>query len=153
MPRARASVVGLRTDNGRNWGNPDGCKFWKHDDAMHMMTWQDAIRNQMTRQQHRITGRHLVQWSRGVTTLHHYERFSSRDVEWHRRGKRKEKRRGKTKLLLWQTSETKEPWEVEQIREKNTTEINEVESTPLAKRKQRRTTLGSTPIEKRCKTR
>ena len=28
MPRARASVVGLRTDNGRNWGrNPDGCKF------------------------------------------------------------------------------------------------------------------------------
>ena len=30
-------------------------------------------------------------------------------------GQRKRKRRGKTKLLLWQTSETKEPWEVEQI--------------------------------------
>ena len=49
-------------------------------------------------------------------------------------GKRKRKRRGKTKLLLWQTSETKEPWEVEQIEKKKTTEMNKVENTPLEKR-------------------
>ena len=49
------------------------------------------------------------------------------------KGKRKRKRRGKTKLLLWQTSETKEPREVEQIREKNTTKVNKVESSPVGK--------------------
>ena len=39
VPWARASVVGLRTDNGENWGNPDGCKFHENDaDAMRMMT-------------------------------------------------------------------------------------------------------------------
>ena len=27
VPRARACVVGLRTDNGENRGNPNGCKF------------------------------------------------------------------------------------------------------------------------------
>ena len=32
-------------------------------------------------------------------------------------------------------SETKEPCEVEQIREKNTTKVNKVENTPLEKRK------------------
>ena len=31
-------------------------------------------------------------------------------------------------------SETKEPCEVEQIREKNTTKVNQVENTPLEKR-------------------
>ena len=88
----------------------------------------------MTRQQQRITGGHLAHRSQGVTTLHHYERISSRDLEWHRWEKRKRKRRGKTKLLLWKTSETKEPWDVEQIERKNATETNEVESTPLRKR-------------------
>ena len=39
MPLARASVSGLGTDNWRKWGKPNGCMFWKHDDAMHMMTW------------------------------------------------------------------------------------------------------------------
>ena len=32
-------------------------------------------------------------------------------------------------------SETKEPCEVEQLREKNTTEMNKIENTPLEKRK------------------
>ena len=36
---------------------------------MHMMTWQQATRKQITRQQHRITGRHLAQRSRGITIL------------------------------------------------------------------------------------
>ena len=49
-------------------------------------------------------------------------------------GKQKRKRRGKTKLLLGQTSETKEPCEVEQIERKNTTKMNKVENTPLEKR-------------------
>ena len=49
-------------------------------------------------------------------------------------GKRKRKRRGKTKLLLWQLSETKEPCEVVHIERKNTTEMNKVENTPLEKR-------------------
>ena len=30
MPRARASVVGLRTNNGENRGNPNGCKFYEN---------------------------------------------------------------------------------------------------------------------------
>ena len=33
----------------------------------------------------------LAQWSQGVTTLHHYERISSRDLEWHRREDRRER--------------------------------------------------------------
>ena len=99
------------------------------------MTWYVMHDTQaMTRQQQRITERHLAHRSRGVTTLHHYERISSRDLEWHMRERRRRKRRGKTKLLLWQTSETKEPWKVEQIERKNTTEMNEVENTPLGKR-------------------
>ena len=48
--------------------------------------------------------------------------------------KQKRKRRGKTKLLLWQSSETKEPWEVEQLERNKTTKMNKVESTPLRKR-------------------
>ena len=78
-------------------------------------------------------GRHLKLRSWGVKTLHHYERISSRDLEWHR-GKRKRKRRGKIKLLLWQTSETEEPCEVEKIERENITEINKVENTPSEKR-------------------
>ena len=35
----RASVVGLRTDNGENRRNTNGCKFYENDaDAMRMMT-------------------------------------------------------------------------------------------------------------------
>ena len=49
-------------------------------------------------------------------------------------GQRKRKRRGKTKLLLWQTSETKEPLGVEQIERNNTTEVIEVKNTPLETR-------------------
>src|SRR3954467_14529338 len=68
MPRARASVVGLRTDKGENSENPDRCKFRKHDDVMRMMTWQDATRKQMTKQQQRITGGQLAHRIWGVTT-------------------------------------------------------------------------------------
>ena len=84
MPRARASVFGLGTDNKENRQNPNGCKFWKtcrwNADEVQMMTWQNATRKQMTWQRRQITGRHLAHRIRGVTTLHHYERISSRDL-------------------------------------------------------------------------
>ena len=131
--RVQVCLGSERTTDGTG-GTRTDASIEKHDDAMHMMTWQDATRKRMTRQQQRITGGHLAHRSRGVTTLHHYERISSWDLEWHRREKRKKKRRGKTKLFLWQMSETKEPCEVEQIREKNTTKGNKVENTPLEKR-------------------
>ena len=79
-------------------------------------------------------GRYLKFRSWGVTTLHDYERISSRDLEWHQREKRKRKRRGKAKLLNWQTNETKEPWEVEQIERQHIAKMNKVENTPLEKR-------------------
>ena len=85
--RAAGACKGVWTQNGqrKERGDRDRCKFWKHDDAMHMMTWQDATRKRMTWQWQRITGRHLARRSRGATTLHHYERISSRDLELHRR--------------------------------------------------------------------
>ena len=50
-------------------------------------------------------------------------------------GKRKRKRRGNTKLLLWHTSETMNLERLNKLKErKNTTELNELESTPLEKR-------------------
>ena len=64
------------------------CTWW-HD--MQCMT-----RKQWQMQQQRITGGHLAHRSRGVTTLHHYERISSRDLEWHRRDNGRE--RGEVKL-------------------------------------------------------
>ena len=100
MTWVRASVYRLRTDNGENWENPNECKFWKHDDAMHMMTWWNATRKQMTWQQQRKIGRHLAHQSRAVTTLHHYERISSRDLEWHQREKRRRKSKGKLSFFF-----------------------------------------------------
>ena len=46
-------------------------------------------------------------------------------------------------------SETKEPYKVEQLREKNTTEMNKIESTPLGKEEQGRTNSGNTLNEKK----
>ena len=118
MPRARASVSGLRTDNRGNWGNPDGCRFWKHDDAMHMMTWWNATRKQMTWQQQWITGRHLAHRSRGVTTLHHYERISSRDLGWHRRNNGREREEVKLSCFFDQWVKPKNLEEVKPFWEK-----------------------------------
>src|SRR3954470_1627801 len=81
MSRARASVVGLRTDKGENSENPGGCKFRKHDDAMRMMTWQDATRKQMTKQQQRNTGGQLAHQVRGVTKEYQETKFG--DSPWH----------------------------------------------------------------------
>ena len=121
---------------------------------MRMMTWQDATRKRKTRQQRRITGRHLAQRSLGVTTLHHYKRISSQDLEWHRRENRGGRGREEVKLSCSFDKRVK-PKNLEKVkpsREKKTTEMNIVEDTPLRKEKQGRKTLGSTPVEKGCKT-
>ena len=53
MPRARASVSGLWTDNGENRRNPNGCKFYENDaDAMRMMLW-DEMHNKNKKQNNR----------------------------------------------------------------------------------------------------
>ena len=111
---------------------------WEKDG---MMTWcnaHDAKKNATSKKNHTMNlgnpGRHLKLRSWGVIILHHYKRISSRDLGWHRiengRG------RGKTKLLLWQTSETREPWEVKQFWEENTMEMNEVEKHSVRKEEQ-----------------
>ena len=107
MPRACASVVGLRTDNGEDRRNTNGCKFYENDaDAMRMMLWdemQDKNKMQNNRQKPnhggniishlrkkaRVGVTNMESCIRGVTTLHHYERISSRDLGWHRRENRK----------------------------------------------------------------
>ena len=48
-------------------------------------------------------GRRLERRSRGVTTLHHYKRISSRDLGWHRRETEGEEVK---QIASWQTSET-----------------------------------------------
>ena len=88
----------------------------------------------MTRQQQRITGRHLAHRSRGVTTLHHYERISSRDLEWHRRENGREREEVKLSCFFDKRVKPKNLEKVKPFREKNTTEMNEVENTPLEKR-------------------
>ena len=88
----------------------------------------------MTRQQQRITGRYLEHWSRGVTTLHHYERISSRDLEWHRRENGREREEVRLSCFFDKRVKPKNLEKVKPYREKNTTEINEVESTPVGKR-------------------
>ena len=88
----------------------------------------------MTRQHQRITELHLAHRSRGVTTLHHYERISSRDLEWHRRENGREREEVKLSCSFDKRVKPKNLEKVKPYREKNTTEINEVESTPLGKR-------------------
>ena len=133
--RGRVQVcLGSERTMERNWGNPDGCKFWKRDNAMRMMTWQDATHKRMTWQQQRITGKHLAHRSRGVSTRHGYERISSRDLEWQRRENRREREEVKLSCSFDKRVKPKNLEKVKPFWEKNTTEINEVESTPLAKR-------------------
>ena len=88
----------------------------------------------MTRQQQRITARHLAHRSRGVTTLHHYERISSRDLEWHRRENGREREEVKLSCFFDKRVKPKNLEKVKPYCEKNATEMNEVENTPLEKR-------------------
>ena len=105
------------------------------------MIWcnaHDAEMNARTKQNHTTNlgnpGRHLKLRSWGVTTLHHYERISSRDLGWHRR--ENGRGRGEVKLSCFfdKWVKPKNLCEVEQIERKNTTNMNKVANTPLDKR-------------------
>ena len=82
-------------------------------------------------------GRHLKLRSWGVTTLHHYERISSRDLEWHRRENRREREEVKLSCFFDNRVRPKNLEKVKPFREKNTMEMNEVENTLLRKRKRK----------------
>ena len=88
----------------------------------------------MTRQQQRITGRHLAHRSRGVTTLHHYERISSRDLDWHQRENGREREEVKLSCFFDRRVKPTNLEKVEKIERNKTTEKNKVENTPLEKR-------------------
>ena len=88
----------------------------------------------MTRQQQRITRRHLAHRSWGVTTLHHYERISSRDLEWHRRENGREREEVKLSCFFDKQVKPKNLEKVKPFREQNTTDMNAVENTPLGER-------------------
>ena len=79
-----------------------------------------------------ITGGHLAHRSRDVTTLHHYKRISSQDLGWHRRETEEEE--VKQSCFFDKRVKPKNLEKVKPFREKNTTEMNEVENTPLEKR-------------------
>ena len=92
-----------------------------------MMTWCNAKIKEQAQKKHMaklgIAGSLLERRSRGVTTLHHYERISSRDLEWHRRENGRE--REEVNQIASLTNEwNQEPREVKQIQEKNTMKVN-----------------------------
>ena len=70
----------------------------------------------------------------GVTTLHHYERISSRDLEWHWRENGRGRQEVKLSCFFDKRVKPTNPEKVKPFREKNTTKMNEVENTLLEKR-------------------
>ena len=79
-------------------------------------------------------GRHLKLRSCGVTTIHHYERISSRDLEWHRRENGREREKVKLSCFFDKRVKPKNLARLCKFKERNTTKMKEVESTPLGKR-------------------
>ena len=60
--------------------------IWWHDDMMQCKRWHDECTNKTNHTTKLgVAGSLLNRRSRGVTTLHHYKRISSRDLGWHRR--------------------------------------------------------------------
>ena len=133
MPRARASVSGLRTDNGENegaWVDASFKTWWctAHDDMIRCNTQANDM---ATTTNNWTTPGTSVSGPYNTPPLREDLVPRSRMAP---EGKRKRKRRVKTKFLLWQTSETTNLEKVKPFREKNTTEMNEVENSPLEKR-------------------
>ena len=80
-----------------------------------------------------IAGCLLERRSRGITTLHHYKRISSRDLGWHRR----ENGRGREEVKLncfFDKRVKPQTLKVEQFIRKSTTEMNEIANNPVEKR-------------------
>ena len=106
---------------------------WWHD-AMHMMQrWMQWTKQNTQRNQETLEGI----WSSGLGASQHYTttRGSRPDIQNGIRGKTEEKRE-KVKLSCFFAKRVK-PKNLEKVkpfREKNTTEMNEVENTPLEKR-------------------
>ena len=108
-----------------SWVEMQRLMTWWHDDMM-----QCKNKRASTKETHGDHENMEVFWSVGLGASQHSSTYK-RSRGWHRRENGRGK--GKTKLLLWQTSETKEPWEVKQFLEKNTMEVNEITNTPLEK--------------------
>ena len=70
----------------------------------------------------------------GVTTLHHYERISSRDLEWHQRENRRERAEVKLSCFFDKRVKPKNLERLNNLKERKTIEMNKVENTPLGKR-------------------
>ena len=79
-------------------------------------------------------GRHLKLRSWGVTTLHHYERISSRDLGWHRRENERGREKVKLNCFFDKRVKPKNLERLSKFERKNTTKMNRVENTPLKKR-------------------
>ena len=92
-----------------------------------------------------------MQSSSNPTTLRHYERISSRDLEWHRRENGREREEVKLSCSFDKRVKPKSLEKVKPYREKNTMKTNEIESTPVGKRKQGITNSDSTPVETEVK--
>ena len=78
-----------------------------------------------------IAGSLLERRSRGVTTLHHYERISSRDLEWHRRNNGREREEVRLSCFFDKRVKPKNLEKVKPYQETNATEMNEIENTPI----------------------
>ena len=78
----------------------------------------------------------------GVTTLHHYEKISSRDLEWHRKENGREREDVKLSCFFDKRVRPKNLEKVKPFREKNTTEMNKVEKTLRLRRVTRKNKFG-----------
>ena len=76
----------------------------------------------------------MENYIRGVTTLHHYKRISSRDLGWHRRENGRGREEVKLSCFFDKRVKPKNLERLNKLKEKNTMKMNEVETTPLEKR-------------------
>ena len=71
--------------------------FKNNDDNECRCNADDAMMNATNKTKHTtklgVVGSLLERRSRGITTLHHYKRISSRDLGWHRREMEEEEKR------------------------------------------------------------
>ena len=151
MLRARLSVVGLGTDNGKNWETRPDASFenmqmqcgWWHGKMQQASEWQ---------------GNNSDNWETpGASVSGHYNTRPLQEglVPRSKDGtgeKRKRKRRGKTKLFLWPKE-----WNQRTLKSWTTwkKEYNGDERSwkhPVRKEEQGRTIYYRTPVEKRYNT-
>ena len=109
----------------------------------------DAMMNARSKKTNHTTnlgnhGRHLKLRSWGITTLHHYERISSRDLEWHLRENGREIEEVKLSCFFDKRVKPNNLERLSHLPEKSKMKKIKVENTPSEKRnkeEQIRTTL------------